>query len=89
MCCEEAHVTEISEGESLRHFAVKAGDIVMADRGLATRRGIRHVVSHGGEGLVRLKKTNRVSPWLSCPCCVRWYVAKWAAGLLGSETGKV
>ena len=54
LCCEEAHVTEISEGESLRHFAVKAGEIVMADRGLASRRGIRHVVSQGGEVLVRM-----------------------------------
>jgi hypothetical protein len=57
LCGEEAHVTEISEGESLGHFAVKAGDIVMAVRGLATRRGIRHVVSHGGEVLVRLNLT--------------------------------
>jgi hypothetical protein len=57
LCCEEAHVTEISEGESLGHFAVKAGDIVMADRGLATRRGIRHGVSHGGEVWVRLNLT--------------------------------
>jgi hypothetical protein len=47
--CEEAQVTEISQGESLRRFTVQAGDVLMADRGLASRRGIRHVVSPGGE----------------------------------------
>jgi hypothetical protein len=52
--CEQVQVTLPSEGETLTRFAVQAGDVLMADRGLAHRRGIRHVVSHGGDVVVRM-----------------------------------
>jgi len=53
LSCEEAHVTEVSVGESLTRFAVKPGDVLMGDRGLAHVRGVRHVVKHGGDVIVR------------------------------------
>lgn len=52
--CEQAHVTPISVGEGLSHFEVKAGDVLMADRGLASRPGIRHVLDHGGDVVLRM-----------------------------------
>jgi len=58
LCCDEVHVTDVSEGESLTRYEVKPGDVLMADRGLAHRRGIRHVVSHGGDVIVRMNMSN-------------------------------
>lgn len=54
LCCDEVHVTDASVGESLTVYEVEPGDVMMADRGLAHRRGIRHVVSHGGDVIVRM-----------------------------------
>lgn len=58
LACEEVHVTEIAVGESLRRFAVAAGDLLIADRGFANRTGVRHVHRHGGAVIVRLNLTN-------------------------------
>lgn len=52
--CEQAQVTLPSEGETLTRFTVQPGDVLMADRGLAHRRGIRHVHDHGGDVVVRM-----------------------------------
>jgi hypothetical protein len=51
--CEEVHVTEASVAESLRLFDVRAGDIVVADRGYARCSGIGWVLRRGGDVLVR------------------------------------
>ena len=56
--CDEVHVTELTIGESLRRFAVRAGDLLIADRGYANRAGVRHVVDHGGAVIVRMNLTN-------------------------------
>jgi len=56
--CDEVAVTGAEVGESLRRFQVRAGDVLIADRGFAHRRGIRHVVAHGGDVIVRLNLTN-------------------------------
>jgi hypothetical protein len=58
LCCDEVHVTGAETGESLTHFEVQAGDVLIGDRGLAHRRGIRHVVTHAGDVIVRLNLTN-------------------------------
>lgn len=58
LCCDEVHVTDVTVGESLTQYEVKRGDVMMADRGLAHRRGIRHVVSHAGDVIVRMNLTN-------------------------------
>lgn len=53
LACEQLQVTLPDEGETLTRFQVQAGDVLMADRGLAHRRGIRHVVDAGGDVIVR------------------------------------
>lgn len=52
--CEQAQVTLPDEGETLTRFAVQPGDVLMADRGLAHRRGIRYAKDHGGDVVVRM-----------------------------------
>lgn len=54
LACEQVQVTLPEEGETLTRFAVRAGDVLMADRRLAHRRGIRHVVAHEGDVIVRM-----------------------------------
>jgi hypothetical protein len=54
LSCEEVHVTEANEGESLTRFAIHAGDVMMADRGFANRRGLRHVVEHHADVVLRM-----------------------------------
>lgn len=58
LSCDEVHVTEATEGESLTRFAIHAGDVMMADRGFANRRGLRHVVQHNADVVLRLNLTN-------------------------------
>jgi hypothetical protein len=58
LSCDEVHVTEATEGESLTRFAIQAGDIVMGDRGFANRRGVRHVVQYHGDVVLRMNLTN-------------------------------
>jgi hypothetical protein len=54
LACEQVQVTLPAQGETLTRFAVRPGDVLMADRGLAHRRGIRHVVKHKGDVVVRM-----------------------------------
>jgi hypothetical protein len=58
LACDEVHVTATAVGESLCRFQVAAGDLLIADRGFATRKGVRHVHQHGGAVIVRLNLTN-------------------------------
>ncbi len=58
LSCDEVHVTETSEGESLTRFSVQPGDVLMADRGFANRRGLRHVVAHQADVVLRMNLTN-------------------------------
>jgi len=58
LACEQLQVTLPDQGETLTRFAVRPGDILMADRGLAHRRGIRHVVEQGGDVIVRANLVN-------------------------------
>src|ERR1700730_8827387 len=58
LACEEVHVTDTAVGESLCRFQVAAGDLLIADRGFANRKGVRHVHQHNGSVIVRLNLTN-------------------------------
>jgi hypothetical protein len=51
-------VTDAKGGESLARFAVSAGDLVVADRGYAHRRGLSAVLAAGGDFLVRINWQN-------------------------------
>jgi len=52
--CAEAEVTPVKTGESLALFKVEKGDVVLADRGFANRRGVNHVLDAGGDVLLRM-----------------------------------
>lgn len=54
LACEQVEVTLPDEGETLSRFAVQPGDVLMADRGLAHRAGIGHVVRGKGDVIVRM-----------------------------------
>jgi hypothetical protein len=58
LSCDEVHVSEASEGESLTRFTIRAGDVIMADRGFAKRPGLRHVVQHKADVVLRTSLTN-------------------------------
>jgi hypothetical protein len=54
--CDEFIVTEprgANQGESFLRFAIEAGDLMIGDRGYGKHSGISHVVSCGGDVLVR------------------------------------
>lgn len=52
-CCE-VQITPSKIGESLVQFSVQRGDVLIADRGFANRRGVNHVLDGGGDVLVRM-----------------------------------
>jgi len=52
--CQQAQVTPVKKGESLTRFAVQEGDVFLGDRGFANRRGVNHVLDHGGDVVVRM-----------------------------------
>lgn len=56
--CDEVHITDAKEGESLTRFSIHAGDVVMADRGFTNRRGVRHVVQRNADVVLRMNLTN-------------------------------
>jgi hypothetical protein len=51
--CEEVHLTDASVGESLTLFDIRAGDIIMADRGFTRRSGVSWALQHGADVLMR------------------------------------
>lgn len=52
--CGEVKITGPEGAESFSQFTVRPGDLWMGDRGYAKRSGIHHVVSQGGNVLVRI-----------------------------------
>lgn len=58
LACEQVEVTTPKESESLARFEVKHGDVMMVDRGLVHRSGIRHVVARGGDVVARTDLSN-------------------------------
>jgi len=58
LSCDEVHVSDARVGESLTHFDIRAGDVIMADRGFAKRPGLRHVVQSKGDVVLRANLSN-------------------------------
>jgi len=58
LSCDEVHVSDARVGESLTHFDIRAGDVIMADRGFAKRPGLRHVVQSKGDVVMRANLSN-------------------------------
>ena len=52
--CNEVVVTGKEKGESFQNFEVQEGDLWLGDRGYAKPPGIRHVIEHDGDVLVRV-----------------------------------
>jgi Transposase DDE domain len=58
LSCDEVHVTEADVGESLTHFDIRAGDVIMADRGFAKRPSLRYAVQRKADVILRASLTN-------------------------------
>lgn len=58
LAIDHAELTDIRGGETLTRFEHRPGEIVVGDRGYATRRGIYAAVSAGADFLVRLNWQN-------------------------------
>ena len=52
--CQEVYLGPCEEGESLKRFEVREGDVLVADRGYAHPGGVAHVRRHGGDVIVRM-----------------------------------
>lgn len=53
--CDFFELTDVHGGESYTRVPVRAGDLMLGDRGYESLEGVSHVVRHQGEVLVRMK----------------------------------
>ncbi|MGC8551976.1 MAG: hypothetical protein ACP5O7_03825 [Phycisphaerae bacterium] len=54
LSCTHFELTDVHGGEKFARFPIRAGDIIMGDRGYSTPTGVESVTSRGGEVLIRL-----------------------------------
>lgn len=54
MQCDFYELTDARGGEHFARVPVRRGDIVLGDRGYGYRKGVAHVLAHGGDVVVRL-----------------------------------
>jgi hypothetical protein len=57
--CEDFHLSATrgkGSGETFKHYSVKPGDCLIADRGYSRLNGLGHVVRAGGHVILRLKE---------------------------------
>jgi hypothetical protein len=54
LTCDFAEVTDAKGGETYTRVPVQPGDVILGDRGYCHRKGVAHVVEHGGDAVVRL-----------------------------------
>jgi len=54
LVCEQVKITDPKGAESFSQFSIEPGDLWLGDRIYAQRSGIHHVVSQGGDVLVRV-----------------------------------
>jgi hypothetical protein len=57
---DHIELTDVKGGESFRRFSFQSGDVVLADRGYAQRRGLARVLQAGADFVIRL-------PWSNIP----------------------
>ena len=55
LACDFLKVTKPTVGESFSRFPVHEGDLFIGDRGYSTIKGIKHVLFHKGDVIVRLR----------------------------------
>jgi hypothetical protein len=51
----EFKITDDKTGESLTNFTARKGDLFLADRAYATKKGVSHCLSHGADFILRLR----------------------------------
>jgi hypothetical protein len=51
----EFAITDDTTGETLTNFTARKGDVFLADRVYATKKGIAHCLSHGADFILRLR----------------------------------
>lgn len=56
--CDFYEVTDVTGGETFTRFPIAPGDVILADRGYANRRGVAHVLDLHADVLVRLNTTS-------------------------------
>jgi hypothetical protein len=56
--CDFFEVTDVSGGETYTRLPVRAGDVILGDRGYAHREGVAFVLRNGGDVVVRLNANN-------------------------------
>ena len=56
--CDSFEITDQHSGESFTRFPIEAEDLLLGDRNFCTRKGISHVISHGGDVIVRFHSTH-------------------------------
>lgn len=56
--CDFFEVTDVSGGETYTRLPVRAGDVILGDRGYAHREGVAFVLRSGGDVIVRLSANN-------------------------------
>ena len=56
--CDFFELTDGQGGEAWRRFPVRAGDIMLGDRGYSNPPGVQHVVGAGGHVVVRLNRSS-------------------------------
>ena len=56
--CDYFQLTDVHGGERWQRFPVLAGDILLADRGYASPKGVEYVVEAGGDVAVRLNRSS-------------------------------
>lgn len=54
LCCVHAQFTTHKQGESLKRFPIREGDLVMADRGYAKREQLAWLVGQKADAIVRI-----------------------------------
>lgn len=56
--CDSFEITDKYGGETFMRFSIQEGDLLLGDRAYCTRKGISHVLSGGGDVLVRFHSTH-------------------------------
>lgn len=58
LACDTFRVTDSKTGECLQRFSVEKEDLIIGDRAYCKRKGIKHVIKHGGDVLLRYNSGN-------------------------------
>jgi len=53
--CSQFQITEEKTGETLKNFAIKEKDLIIADRAYATITGMEYCIENGGDFILRIK----------------------------------